>query len=172
MDIFKLVFNHDQEVRNLSGKAGELSIDDFLKPIHTFSSFRLSGTNLDTGKAGLSELERGPEIIETSKRVLEAQGCELIESDVSLAEIGGMLDSGKALYRIVNHGDGVDIEAFSRSNFYISLFDHFKTFLSPSFRFFSINGKRIANEQLFYFETYRLDRPPHGFEEVFPNTVL
>jgi len=35
-----------------------------------------------------------------------------------------------------------------------------------------MNGKRITSERKFYFETWTLDRPPHGVEEVFKETVL
>jgi hypothetical protein len=41
-----------------------------------------------------------------------------------------------------------------------------------TFRFFSINGKKFRTERHFYFETWTLEKPPHGFEEVFPETVL
>jgi hypothetical protein len=35
-----------------------------------------------------------------------------------------------------------------------------------------MNGKRITSERKFYFETWALSQPPHGIEEVFPETVL
>jgi hypothetical protein len=44
--------------------------------------------------------------------------------------------------------------------------------VDDEFRFFSMNGKRINSERTFYFETWALDRPPHGIEEVFTETVL
>lgn len=68
--------------------------------------------------------------------------------------------------------NGFDIHIFSRENLYESLFYPLKGLIDPKLRFFSINGKRVTGERFFYFETHRLDRPPHGFEEVFPETVV
>ncbi len=68
--------------------------------------------------------------------------------------------------------DGYDLHLFSRQNLYESLFYPLRTLIEPGLRFFSINGKRVTGERFFYFETHRLDRPPHGFEEVFPDTVV
>ena len=67
---------------------------------------------------------------------------------------------------------GFDIHLFSRKNIYTSFFEPLQKLLPEAFRFFSINGKRLNNERQFYFETWTLHRPPHGFEEVFPETVL
>lgn len=76
-----------------------------------------------------------------------------------------------ALYLEKAH-HGVDFHLFSMKNIYDSLFHHFKPFLAPDFRFFSINAKRARSERLFYFETWSLDHPPHGFEEVFKETRI
>ncbi len=67
---------------------------------------------------------------------------------------------------------GFDLQIFSKENIYLSFFHQLQSMLQPGFRFFSINGKRVHSEQLFYFETHRLNNPPHGFEEVFPESVL
>lgn len=75
------------------------------------------------------------------------------------------------LYKERAH-DGYDLHLFSRKNIYKKLFFSFKDLLSEKFRFFSINGKRIQSERKFYFETWALNRPPHGIEEVFSDTVL
>ncbi|MEX0648646.1 MAG: hypothetical protein WEA56_07765 [Balneolaceae bacterium] len=71
-----------------------------------------------------------------------------------------------------NAHHGYDLHLFSRKNIYPRLFNTFRNLVSDSFRYFSINGKRIRSEQKFYFETWTLDRPPHGAEEVFKETVL
>lgn len=68
--------------------------------------------------------------------------------------------------------NGFDIQIFSKENIYLRFFHQLQEMLESGFRFFSINGKRVHNEQLFYFETHRLNNPPHGFEEVFPESVL
>ncbi len=67
---------------------------------------------------------------------------------------------------------GFDFHLFSRKNIYPSLFYPLQKLIDPDFRFFSINGKRIQSERKFYFETWSLNRPPHGVEEVFIDTKL
>ncbi len=68
--------------------------------------------------------------------------------------------------------NGFDLHLFTETNIYRNLFYPLQKLVNDSFRFFSINGKRIRSEQKFYFETWALDRPPHGIEEVFKETVL
>lgn len=75
------------------------------------------------------------------------------------------------LYKEKAH-HGFDLHLFSKKNLYRELFFPFQKLLEPGFRFFSINGKRIQSEKKFYFETWALERPPHGIEEVFEQTVL
>ena len=72
--------------------------------------------------------------------------------------------------RPANHG--FDLQIFSKENIYLRFFHPLQAMLSSEFRFFSINGKRVHNQDFFYFETHRLENPPHGFEEVFPESVL
>lgn len=67
---------------------------------------------------------------------------------------------------------GFDLHLFSKNNIYRDLFYPLKSLVSDDFRFFSINGKRVRSERKFYFETWTLDNPPHGAEEVFEETVL
>jgi hypothetical protein len=68
--------------------------------------------------------------------------------------------------------DGFDLHLFSKKNIYTDFFYPLQSLLPDTFRFFSINGKRLSNEQKFFFETWTLHKPPHGFEEVFPESVL
>ncbi|MDZ7758372.1 hypothetical protein [Rhodohalobacter sp.] len=75
------------------------------------------------------------------------------------------------LYKEPAH-NGYDLHLFSKQNIYRPFFEQFKKMVSDEFRFFSINGKRVRSERKFYFETWTLDRPPHGAEEVFKDTVL
>lgn len=83
------------------------------------------------------------------------------------ALIGGDL----VLYKEQAH-NGYDLHLFSKENIYRDLFFPLKELVSDQFRFFSINGKRIQSERKFYFETWSLERPPHGVEEVFEGTVI
>lgn len=68
--------------------------------------------------------------------------------------------------------NGYNLHLFTRKNIYPSLFYPLQNLLPKAFRFFSINGKKFNTERHFYFETWTLARPPHGFEEVFVESVL
>lgn len=68
--------------------------------------------------------------------------------------------------------NGFNLHLFTKKNNYPSLFYPLQNLLPDAFRFFSINGKKFNTERHFYFETWTLDRPPHGFEEVFVESVL
>jgi hypothetical protein len=67
---------------------------------------------------------------------------------------------------------GYDLHLFSRRNLYEVLFYGCQAMLKPGLRCFTINGKRVASERHFYFETWSLDRPPHGFQEVTADSRL
>lgn len=82
-----------------------------------------------------------------------------------------LLDGHKVLYKEQAH-HGYDLHLFSKENIYPQLFYSLKELVDESFRFFSINSKRMGSEKHFYFETWTLDKPPHGAEEVYPETVL
>lgn len=87
----------------------------------------------------------------------------------ALSEI---LKSGAyVLYKEQAH-HGYDLHLFSLENIYPRLFEKLKILVDDQFRFFSINSKRMGSERHFYFETWTLDNPPHGAEEVFPETTL
>jgi len=88
------------------------------------------------------------------------------------SEIAEVLKSDDyILYKEKAH-QGFDLHLFSQKNIYKSLFYPLQKLVGSEFRFFSINGKRIRSERKFYFETWTLNRPPHGAEEVFKETVL
>lgn len=83
-----------------------------------------------------------------------------------------VLETGTlVLYKEQAH-NGYDLHLFSRKNIYEALFYAIKELIAPDFRFFSINSKRVQSERKFYFETWTLDKPPHGAEEVHPETTL
>lgn len=68
--------------------------------------------------------------------------------------------------------NGFDLHLFSKENVYRDLFFPLQKLVPDHFRFFSINGKKFRSERHFYFETWTLDKPPHGFEEVHPESVI
>lgn len=87
-------------------------------------------------------------------------------------ELSKILKTGAfVLYKEQAH-HGFDLHLFSLENIYPNLFKAFKPLVSDTFRFFSINSKRMGSERHFYFETWTLDKPPHGAEEVREETVL
>lgn len=87
-------------------------------------------------------------------------------------ELSEVLEDGhRVLYKEQAH-DGFDLHLFSKENIYEQLFHAFKPLVRPDFRFFSINSRRMRSERHFYFETWTLNKPPHGAEEVLPQTVL
>lgn len=87
-------------------------------------------------------------------------------------ELSEVLQDGHlVLYKEQAH-DGFDLHLFSMENIYEKLFHAFKPLVRPDFRFFSINSRRMRSERHFYFETWTLNKPPHGAEEVLPETVL
>jgi len=87
-------------------------------------------------------------------------------------ELSDMLKKGYiVLYKEPAH-HGFDLHIFSKKNIYKQLFFPLQNIVNTSFRFFSINSKRMRSEKHFYFETWTLDNPPHGAEEVHPETVI
>lgn len=82
-----------------------------------------------------------------------------------------LLEGHQVLYKEQAH-HGFDLHLFSEENIYPQLFYPIKKLVDDSFRFFSINSKRMSSEKHFYFETWTIDKPPHGAEEVMPETVL
>jgi len=80
-------------------------------------------------------------------------------------------DGAYVLYKEQAH-HGYDLHLFSMENIYPQLFENLKPLVDNAFRFFSINSKRMGSERHFYFETWTLDKPPHGAEEVFSETAL
>jgi hypothetical protein len=67
---------------------------------------------------------------------------------------------------------GWDLHIYTLDNIYPALFFALQPFIGGDTRLFSMNGKRIRSERLFYFETWTLDNPPHGAEEVFLDTSI
>lgn len=82
------------------------------------------------------------------------------------------IETGNIILYKVKARDGFDLQMFSMKNIYRDMFFPLQKLVPDHFRFFSINGKKFNTERHFYFETWTLDRPPHGFEEVHPETVL
>lgn len=219
MDLFKLFFEHDLPLNTFSerdtDRSGdtEMSLEDFMKPLPTYSKFYLTGTRLDDEHFGLSALDRYEHLLEkldeifSDYHLLAANGegdsftqafdelkpgeCAVAypeeydgpsPDELTLTEDEGLIEKqpllkqameagGMVIYKEKAH-HGFDLNIFSTENIYTRFFYPFRDLVSESFRFFSINAKRVNSERKFYFETWTLERPPHGAEEVFPETVL
>jgi hypothetical protein len=89
-----------------------------------------------------------------------------------ITELKSVLDQGFQVLFLVKAHHGFDLHLYSKENIYRDFFYAFKPLINNAFRFFSINGKRAKSERLFYFETWSLHNPPHGFEEVFEDTAF
>jgi len=88
------------------------------------------------------------------------------------SELKEALEQGLVIIYKEQAKNGFDLHLFSKKNIYTQFFHPLQNMLPEAFRFFSINGKKFRSERHFYFETWTLDKPPHGFEEVFPESVL
>ncbi|MEQ9266623.1 MAG: hypothetical protein RLN81_15440 [Balneolaceae bacterium] len=118
------------------------------------------------------------------KKAIESTEVESVivvsneEVDTSLvrkfnnSELREVLEKGWIVIYKKKAKDGYDLFILSKQNLYLDFFYPLKSLLPNAFRFFSINGKRVISEKFQYFETWRLDKPPHGFEEVFVESVL
>lgn len=173
----------------------------FTKPDPTFSSFYFSGTDLEHAKFGLNNLEHSGKVMEVINAALSRQfqqGAEqphMLRDQIESMQTGSaarfskkgwqqmnalpegetvraLLERGDALIIKKNAEHGFDIQILMMTNIYTLFFYPLQQMLPHAFRFFSINGKRLKNEKYFYFETWSLSKPPHGFEEVFPESVL
>jgi hypothetical protein len=92
--------------------------------------------------------------------------------EISSDQIHTILMQGYQVLIKIPTANGYDLEIYSRSNPYISFFYPIQSMLPDAFRFFSINGKRVHTREALYFEFSRLHNPPHGYEEVYPESVL
>lgn len=215
-DIFKLIFHHDQRLSKLEDqdslvnpKKMESSLEDFMKPDPTFSSFFLSGTDLSEERFGLNILDAYFQVIKalevafpdklifthnseypSIKEALET--LDLYDALVLSSEnkigfdisdlrsntssqnktLKKTLEAGNMVIYKVPAKNGFDLLMYSQKNVYREMFFPLQKLVPEHFRFFSINGKKFNTERHFFFETWTLDRPPHGFEEVHPETVL
>jgi hypothetical protein len=117
------------------------------------------GESILAPRDGSSAISKLPATRNTADPELVSALFELLKNDTII------------IFKEVAH-HGWDLQIYSLKNIYLALFYALKTQLSPEHRFFSMNGKRIRSERLFYFETWSLDKPPHGIEEVFVDTEI
>lgn len=124
-----------------------------------------------------SNLELGEVFVLTDKKEVELDVKALhidVNSNVGhlKEELKEALEANLIVVYKEQAKNGFDLHIFSKKNVYTDMFYPLQELVPDSFRFFSINGKKFRSERHFYFETWTLDRPPHGFEEVHPESVL
>ncbi len=173
----------------------------FTQPDPTFSTLYFSGTDLQVNTFGFNVLEAYGRLLNTFEIILRDmkvfpvyKSGESLEVMIDQMEkesfiiFGNKVDSSdtgmtnEKLREYLEQGlivlfkkeaqNGFDLQFFSKKNIYTNFFYPLQALLPDAFRFFSMNGKRISSEQKFFFETWSLNRPPHGTEEVHPESVL
>jgi len=134
----------------LNGKISTNSLFDTIELIPMNSGFSLSKNNSITYSIDLS-----------GKEYIREYGSDLRK----------IIESGDVAMFKIESNEGYDLQIYAMNNLYPELFYSLKPLVNSNFRLFSINGKKLTSDRLFYFETYSLAKPPHGVEEVFENTV-
>lgn len=143
------------------------------------------GFKIMTRKSEHSALIEAIETLDTGEVIILAKENNSNHPDISDLEIQTdnekahqkkslkeAIEAGYIVIYKVRAKDGFDLQMFSRKNVYREMFFPLQKLVPDQFRFFSINGKKFNTERHFFFETWSLDRPPHGFEEVHPESVL
>ncbi|MFN1836220.1 hypothetical protein AB2B38_013235 [Balneola sp. MJW-20] len=123
--------------------------------------------NLELGEVVIMSNKGGPETDIRGLHIDTNSNVGHLKSELKEA-----LEEGLIVIYKEQAKDGFDLHIFSKKNIYTKMFYPLQELLPDAFRFFSINGKKFRSERHFYFETWTLDKPPHGFEEVFPESVL
>ncbi|HEX6981154.1 MAG TPA: hypothetical protein VF181_00160 [Balneolaceae bacterium] len=159
---------------NTLSKADEVirQLDEIFKDRTIYSA----SSDFNSLKKALDAIEIGQAlIISDSNKDFDFESLKIDqESNIGHKKEGlsKVLKTGAyTLYKEQAH-HGYDLHLLSRKNIYADLFQAFQPLIDEHFRFFSINSKRMRSERHFYFETWALDKPPHGAEEVFQETVL
>lgn len=148
------------------------ALDEALKAYRLFT-----GSGESDLKSALNDVETGAAMVLTKGETLNWDPEELsVDNSSNVGHkkevIARLLETDDLLLYKEQAHNGFDLHLFSKQNIYRNFFYPLQQMVDEEFRFFSMNGKRITSERKFYFETWTLDRPPHGVEEVFSETVL
>ncbi|MDR9415177.1 MAG: hypothetical protein RI564_02750 [Gracilimonas sp.] len=134
-------------------------------------------TQFPSIQKAIQDLKLGEVFILTDKEQIDLDISTLhidVNSNVGhlKEELKNALETGYIVVYKEQAKDGFDLHMFSKKNVYRDLFFPLQKLVPEHYRFFSINGKKFRSERHFYFETWTLEQPPHGFEEVHPESVL
>ncbi|MEQ9089618.1 MAG: hypothetical protein RIE52_00935 [Balneola sp.] len=139
-------------------------------------SYQTHSDDFDSLDEAISSLELGEVIVVGDKKADFDISTLHIDTNSNVGhlktELREVLENEFVVIYKEQAKDGFDLHMFSKKNIYTKFFHPLQNMLPDAFRFFSINGKKFRSERHFYFETWTLARPPHGFEEVFPESVL
>jgi len=140
------------------------------------SDYQTNSGDYDSLGKAISSLELGEVILFGDKKPDFDISSLHIDTNSNVGhlktELREALEAGFVVIYKEQAKDGFDLHMFSKKNIYPKFFHPLQNMLPDAFRFFSINGKKFRSERHFYFETWTLERPPHGFEEVFPESIL
>lgn len=159
---------------DLNGQRFGLNLLEEFEDIMNALAKGFGAMTFNTEKERFHDFKKAVESIEVES-VLVVSNEEIDTSLVhkyNNSELREVLEKGWIVIYKKKAKDGYDLFILSKENLYLDFFYPLKSLLPNAFRFFSINGKRIISENFQYFETWRLDKPPHGFEEVFVESVL
>jgi hypothetical protein len=139
-------------------------------------SYQIQNGNYSSLNEAIDSLELGEVIIVGDEKATFDISTLHIDTNSNVghlkSELKEVLEAGFVVIYKEQAKNGFDLHMFSKKNIYTKFFHPLQNMLPDAFRFFSINGKKFRSERHFYFETWTLERPPHGFEEVFPESVL
>ncbi|MEO9887515.1 MAG: hypothetical protein ABJR05_09080 [Balneola sp.] len=139
-------------------------------------NYQTHSGDFDSLDEAISSLELGEVIVVGDKKADFDISSLHIDTNSNVghlkSELKEVLEAGFVVIYKEQAKDGFDLHLFSKKNIYPTFFHPLQNMLPDAFRFFSINGKKFRSERHFYFETWTLARPPHGFEEVFVESVL
>lgn len=185
MELLKLLFHHDLSLSQDSGTEAADLLALFSKPSPIYSFFRVSCTHAsETTKFGLNHFSEAKKLLAELKTKaivpsefsfddakvwsgIEPTNLSIPESYKSLSPaIEQALEQGNIVCFSLPINGGFDLCLLSKKNIYETLFYALKTFIGEEKRLFSMNGKRISNDTLFFFELLPNGRLPHGIEEV------
>ncbi|HCD51936.1 MAG TPA: hypothetical protein DEQ34_05790 [Balneolaceae bacterium] len=156
-----------------SGSVGIDQLTHYDKIMNAFDEafdgmqFTTKSGGYDSLKAAIGNIDLNDAVVISDEEVVS-----VIVHSFSHQMLRDVLEKGWIILYKREAPNGFDLHIFTRKNIYTSFFYPLQKLLPDSFRFFSINGKRLKNEKQFFFETWTLHKPPHGFEEVHPETVL
>ncbi|TVQ74936.1 MAG: hypothetical protein EA363_01085 [Balneolaceae bacterium] len=137
---------------------------------------RPDGTHHNSFSEGLEDLRPYDVLISGDTSNQDIRSKLILDDRTGVRErfepLTALLDRGHLVILAEKAHHGCDLHLFCRHNLYEPLFHGCKDILNPGLRCFTINGKRVNSERHFYFETWSLDRPPHGFQEVTPDARI